>query len=279
MVAYRMGSTLRRWGVPLLPAICRRLSIAFCGIDILPQAEIGGGCYIPHGVGLVVGGATVIGEDCTLLQGVTLGEARFDNDDCPTLGDRVTLGAGAKILGGVSVGDEPSSAPAPWWWRTCRPSTSPWACRLAANPDLDRIMAPPLSQAASALTTLCWRPANWEGGDPESPDWLFRHIQLEIEPGDRLALVGPTGSGKSLILRALALLDSVDEGEIAWRGKSISDRDVPEYRARAMYLQQRSPVLEGTVEDNLKLPFELHLRRESPFPENQLAAPGEPRPG
>jgi len=106
MVAYRMGSTLRRWGVPLLPAICRRLSIAFCGIDILPQAEIGGGCYIPHGVGLVVGGATVIGEDCTLLQGVTLGEARFDNDDCPTLGDRVTLGAGAKILGGVSVGDD-----------------------------------------------------------------------------------------------------------------------------------------------------------------------------
>jgi len=106
LIAYRMASTFRRWGVPFVPALCRRLSIAFCGIDILPQAEIGGGCYIPHGVGLVVGGATVIGDDCTLLQGVTLGEARFDETSCPRVGDRVTLGAGAKILGGITVGDD-----------------------------------------------------------------------------------------------------------------------------------------------------------------------------
>ena len=106
LIAYRTGATLRRWGVPLVPAVCRRVAIAFCGIDILPQAEIGGGCYIPHGVGLVVGGATVIGEDCTLLQGVTLGEARFTETACPRVGDRVTLGAGAKILGGITVGDD-----------------------------------------------------------------------------------------------------------------------------------------------------------------------------
>jgi len=106
LIAFRMGSTFRRWGVPLVPALCRRLAVAFCGIDILPQAEIGGGCYIPHGVGLVVGGATIIGEDCTLLHGVTLGEARFDETDCPRVGDRVTLGAGAKILGGITVGDD-----------------------------------------------------------------------------------------------------------------------------------------------------------------------------
>ena len=105
LIAYRMGSTLRRWGIPLLPAVCRRLSVAFCGVDILPHAEIGGGCYIPHGVGIVVGGATVIGEDCTLLQGVTLGEARFDQSECPRVGDGVTLGAGAKILGGIHIGD------------------------------------------------------------------------------------------------------------------------------------------------------------------------------
>lgn len=105
LMLYRTGHTLRRWGVPLLPALCRRLSIAFCGIDILPQAVIGGGCYIPHGVGLVVGGKTVIGVDCTLLQGVTLGEARFDSDVCPTVGAGVTVGAGAKILGGIHIGD------------------------------------------------------------------------------------------------------------------------------------------------------------------------------
>lgn len=106
LLAYRVAKTFKRWGIPLVPALCRRLSIAFCGIDIVPQAEIGGGCYIPHGVGLVVGGATVMGEDCTLLQGVTLGEARFDSAACPRIGDRVTVGAGAKILGAVVIGDD-----------------------------------------------------------------------------------------------------------------------------------------------------------------------------
>ena len=108
LMLYRSAHALRRWGVPFLPALCRRLSIAFCGIDILPQARIGGGCYIPHGVGVVVGGATVIGEDCTILQGVTFGEARFDSDDCPLVGDRVTIGAGAQLLGAIKLGDEAS---------------------------------------------------------------------------------------------------------------------------------------------------------------------------
>lgn len=104
VLLHRMAHTLRRWRVPVLPALCRRLSIALCGIDILPRAEIGGGLYIPHGVGLVVGGRTVIGRDCTLLQGVTLGEARFDRLECPRLEDGVTVGAGATVLGGVTVG-------------------------------------------------------------------------------------------------------------------------------------------------------------------------------
>ncbi len=106
LVAYRMGSSFRRWGWPLLPAICRRWAIGSCGIDILPQAQIGGGCFIAHGIGLVVGGTTVIGEDCTLLQGVTLGEVRFSELDCPRIGDRVTIGAHASVLGGITVGDD-----------------------------------------------------------------------------------------------------------------------------------------------------------------------------
>ncbi len=104
LVFYRSAHTLKSWGVPFLPALLRRISIALCAIDIVPQAEIGGGCYIPHGVGIVIGGTSVVGEDCTILQGVTLGEARFDTSDCPRIGDRVTLGAGAKILGGIEVG-------------------------------------------------------------------------------------------------------------------------------------------------------------------------------
>jgi serine O-acetyltransferase len=104
LVAYRMGHTLVRWGVPILPAVCRRWAIGACGVDILPRAEIGGGCIIAHGLGLVIGGRTIIGEDCTLLHGVTLGEVRFDELDCPRVGNRVTLGAGAIVLGGITIG-------------------------------------------------------------------------------------------------------------------------------------------------------------------------------
>ena len=92
--------------MPILPAVCRRWAIAQCAIDILPRADIGGGCIIAHGIGLVIGGRTVIGEDCTLLHGVTLGEVRFDELDCPRVGDRVTLGAGAIVLGGITIGDD-----------------------------------------------------------------------------------------------------------------------------------------------------------------------------
>lgn len=106
LVAYRLGSALRRAGVPLLPALCRRWAIGACAIDLLPGAQIGPGCIVAHGIGLVVGGRTVIGADCTLLHGVTLGEARFDELDCPRLGDRVTVGAGAIVLGAVTVGDD-----------------------------------------------------------------------------------------------------------------------------------------------------------------------------
>ena len=106
LLAYRIGHTLVGWKVPLLPAVCRRWAVAACAVDILPRAEIGGGCIVAHGIGLVIGGRTVIGEDCTLLHGVTLGEVRFDELDCPRVGDRVTIGTGARVLGGITVGDD-----------------------------------------------------------------------------------------------------------------------------------------------------------------------------
>ncbi len=96
-------------------------------------------------------------------------------------------------------------------------------------------------------------------------DWLYRGIDLELNGGDRTVLVGPTGSGKSLILRALTLLDAVDAGQILWEGTPIQDAEVPAYRAQVVYLQQRSPLVEGTVEDNLRLAFTFKQHREQPF--------------
>lgn len=106
LLAHRLAHAAWRHGIPLLPALCRRWTVAACGADILPRADIGGGCILPHTPGLVIGGFSVLGEDCTILHGVTLGEASFDTLDYPRLGDRVTVGAGATLLGGITVGDD-----------------------------------------------------------------------------------------------------------------------------------------------------------------------------
>lgn len=85
--------------------------------------------------------------------------------------------------------------------------------------------------------------------------WLLREISITVEPGERVAVVGPSGAGKTLLLRSLALLDPVDEGEVLWRAEPIPDEMVPAYRRQTIYLHQRAALLEGTVEANLRRPF------------------------
>ena len=91
------------------------------------------------------------------------------------------------------------------------------------------------------------------GGDR----WLLRDVNATLNAGDRVAVIGPSGSGKSLLLRALALLDPHDCGEIRWRGQLVSGSQVPVYRRHVMYMHQRPPLLEGTVDENLQYPFRL----------------------
>ena len=100
---------------------------------------------------------------------------------------------------------------------------------------------------------------------PLSTEWLLDGIDLAVDAGERLSLIGATGSGKSLILRALALLDPIDQGEIRWRQRPIPDQDVPHYRSAVLYLPQNPPVIEGTVEDNLRLPFTWHRSHDRSF--------------
>ncbi len=77
------------------------------GIDIHPGAVIGNGLFIDHGNGVVIGETTVIGDDVTIYQGVTLGGTGKDTGKRhPTIGDRVVIGAGAKVLGPFTVGDD-----------------------------------------------------------------------------------------------------------------------------------------------------------------------------
>ena len=76
------------------------------GIEIHPGATIGRGLFIDHGMGVVIGETTVIGDNCTIYQGVTLGgTGKEKGKRHPTLGDNVMVGCGAKVLGPFTVGD------------------------------------------------------------------------------------------------------------------------------------------------------------------------------
>jgi serine O-acetyltransferase len=78
----------------------------YTGIEIHPAAEIGRRFFIDHGMGVVIGETAVVGDDCTIYHGVTLGGTSWQKGKRhPTLGNGVVVGAGAKILGPIKVGD------------------------------------------------------------------------------------------------------------------------------------------------------------------------------
>ncbi|MCS7010616.1 MAG: serine O-acetyltransferase, partial [Anaerolineales bacterium] len=77
------------------------------GIEIHPGAIIGPGLFIDHGMGVVIGETAEIGRDVTIYHGVTLGGVSLEKGKRhPTIGDRVVIGAGAKVLGAITVGDD-----------------------------------------------------------------------------------------------------------------------------------------------------------------------------
>lgn len=107
---------------------------------------------------------------------------------------------------------------------------------------------------------------------PDGGTWLLRGVSLAVAPGERVAVTGPSGAGKSLLLRALALLDPVDEGEVRWRGDPVAPEAVPEFRSRVQYLHQRPAVFDGSVEANLRRPFELAIHADRSFDREAAAS-------
>ncbi|MEA2514337.1 MAG: serine O-acetyltransferase [Thermomicrobiales bacterium] len=102
---HRTASALRRRRLHLLARIVSHLGRFLTGIEIHPGATIGRRFFIDHGMGVVIGETAVIGDDCTLYQGVTLGgTGKQRGKRHPTLGDGVIVGVGAKILGAVTIG-------------------------------------------------------------------------------------------------------------------------------------------------------------------------------
>jgi len=108
VVLLRLAEFFHTRGLGPLSKLFSMLNVFIFGIEVSPQVQIGGGLFLPHTVGTVIG-AERIGENCTILQGVTLGTSEpdmgFTVERRPVVGNDVLIGAGAKVIGRIVVGD------------------------------------------------------------------------------------------------------------------------------------------------------------------------------
>ena len=103
---HRFAHAIWRRGFTVLARFVSHVARFLTGIEIHPAAQLGPGLFIDHGMGVVIGETAEVGENVTLLQGVTLGGTSLKREKRhPTLGDNVVVGAGAKIIGGFKIGD------------------------------------------------------------------------------------------------------------------------------------------------------------------------------
>lgn len=105
VLAHRVAHALHDSGVPIAPRAIAYLSRMATGVEIHPAANVGDALFIDHGMGVVIGETADVGNDVTLYQGVTLGGTGFATGKRhPTVGDNVTVGSGAKLLGPIEIG-------------------------------------------------------------------------------------------------------------------------------------------------------------------------------
>ncbi len=102
---HRIAHALNHNGLRLLARLVSQLSRSLTGIEIHPGAKIGKRLFIDHGMGVVIGETTEIGDDVTMYQNVTLGGTSMEKKKRhPTIGNNVVIGGGAKVLGNVTIG-------------------------------------------------------------------------------------------------------------------------------------------------------------------------------
>ncbi len=107
ILLHRMAHKMYTMGLTTTARFMSQCSRFVTGIEIHPGAQIGRRFFIDHGTGVVIGETAIIGDDCLLYQGVTLGGT---GKECgkrhPTLGNRVIVGSGAKVLGNILISDD-----------------------------------------------------------------------------------------------------------------------------------------------------------------------------
>lgn len=106
LALHRLGNRFWRAGWLSTARFVSHVSRFLTGIEIHPAARLGRGLFIDHGMGIVIGETAEVGENVSLLQGVTLGGTSTRREKRhPTLRDNVTVGAGAKIIGAITIGE------------------------------------------------------------------------------------------------------------------------------------------------------------------------------
>ncbi len=104
---HRLAHALHRANVPVLPRLISNLNRGITGIEIHPAARIGEGLFIDHGMGVVIGETSEIGDNVTLHQGVTIGgTSRLREKRHPTLRNGVVVGSHAQLIGAIEVGED-----------------------------------------------------------------------------------------------------------------------------------------------------------------------------
>lgn len=107
LLFHRIAHFLYKIKLFFIARLVADISRTITGIEIHPGATIGKRLVIDHGVGCVIGETAVVGDDCVIFHGVTLGGVKFDPvKRHPTVGNRVFIGAGAKVLGPIKIGDD-----------------------------------------------------------------------------------------------------------------------------------------------------------------------------
>ncbi len=105
-----------------------------------------------------------------------------------------------------------------------------------------------------------------------SPDrWLLHDVSFQLRKGQRVVVTGASGSGKSVLLRAIGMLDAIDSGELLWLDSTVRGNAVPEFRSHVIYLHQRPALLEGSVLANLEMPFQLKQNRHRHFDRSRVS--------
>jgi len=106
LVFYRVGHFFYKLRLFFIARLISQIARGLTGIEIHPGAQIGKRFFIDHGMGVVIGETSIIGDDVLLYQGATLGGTGLEKGKRhPTIGNNVVIGGGAKVLGNITIGD------------------------------------------------------------------------------------------------------------------------------------------------------------------------------